>query len=73
MSNCIVIRDGLYNAKQEVIELERLLKKAYKRLRDEEYKNGVITLRVSWYEWLMNWGLFNVRYNLKYYWNKYWE
>ena len=36
MTNILVIRDGLYNARQEVKELSRLLKIAYRRLKIQE-------------------------------------
>ena len=65
--NVEIIRDNLYNAKQEVIELERLLKIAYKRLRHEEYKNGVITIKKPSYLWIKNLSIFNVGNKIKYF------
>ena len=65
--NVEIIRDNLYNARQEVIELERLLKIAYKRLRNEEYKNGIITIKKPWYLWIKNMSIFNIGNKLKCY------
>ena len=39
-SNMVVIRNRLYNAQQEVNELERLLKDAYRRLNYERRMCG---------------------------------
>ncbi len=39
-SNMVVIRNRLYNAEQEVNELQRLLKSAYRRLEFERSISG---------------------------------
>tara|TARA_B000000557_G_C20800567_1_gene455378 strand:- start:1890 stop:2108 length:219 start_codon:yes stop_codon:yes gene_type:complete len=65
--NVEIIRDNLYNARQEVNELERLLKIAYKRLRHEEHMNGVLTIKKPWYLWLTDWSLNNISNKLRQY------
>tara|TARA_B100000900_G_scaffold414221_1_gene440285 strand:- start:2353 stop:2559 length:207 start_codon:yes stop_codon:yes gene_type:complete len=47
MDYCHVERDGVLVIKEEIRELERLLKEAKTRLNIEYYKNG----QMSWFEY----------------------
>tara|TARA_X000000950_G_C13402168_1_gene452612 strand:+ start:308 stop:508 length:201 start_codon:yes stop_codon:yes gene_type:complete len=56
-SNMVVIRNRLYNAQQEVNELERLLKDAYRRLNYERRMCGYNpTLQTKIINWI--WSFF---------------
>ena len=51
MEKCIIERDEIYNAKEEIKELNRLLNEAKERLYKSYYKKRDRT----WTEWIMEW------------------
>ena len=51
----IIIRDRLYNAEQEVKELQRLLRIAYKRLLYERSLYGTVSWKQKIIDWMWGW------------------